>query len=133
MRGWKAFPKMTILLFVFCLIPFIGTAYAGPASFTISPMSGAPKGAVTFYGAGFQPGEMIEIIMVIDDVPTDLVDQAVALTPGIESPTVSPLHREGWVAVRAMVPRAQTNQVMDALWSVGARGILVTDIHACRL
>ena len=30
---------------------------------------------------------------------------AVALTPGLESPTVSPLHREGWVAVRAMVPR----------------------------
>ena len=72
-------------------------------------------------------------VMMDYDVPADLVDAAVALTPGIESPTVSPLHREGWVAVRAMVPRAQTNRVMDALWDVGARGILVTDIHACRL
>jgi len=72
-------------------------------------------------------------VMMDYDVPADLVDAAVALTPGIESPTVSPLHREGWVAVRAMVPRAQTNRVMDALWGVGARGILVTDIHACRL
>jgi ATP phosphoribosyltransferase len=72
-------------------------------------------------------------VMMDYDVSVDLVDEAVRLTPGIESPTVSPLHREGWVAVRAMVPRADTNRVMDDLWDLGARGILVTDIHACRL
>ena len=55
------------------------------------------------------------------------------LTPGIESPTVSPLHDQGWVAVRAMVPRRDTHRVMDELWELGARGILVTDIHACRI
>ena len=55
------------------------------------------------------------------------------LTPGIESPTVSPLHREGWVAVRAMVPRAGAQRIMDELYDLGARGILLTDIHACRL
>ena len=57
----------------------------------------------------------------------------VALTPGIESPTVSPLQREGWVAVRAMVPRAGPQRLMDELYDLGARGILLTDIHACRL
>ncbi|MGH8891790.1 MAG: ATP phosphoribosyltransferase [Actinomycetes bacterium] len=67
------------------------------------------------------------------DIRADLVEQAVRLTPGIESPTVSPLHEHGWVAVRAMVPKAETNQIMDELWEIGARGILVTDIHACRL
>ena len=67
------------------------------------------------------------------DVRSDLVDAAVRLTPGIESPTVSPLHEPGWVAVRAMVLRADTHRVMDELWELGARGILVTDIHACRL
>ncbi len=67
------------------------------------------------------------------DIRTDRVEQAVALTPGIESPTVSPLHREGWVAVRSMVPRDGAQRLMDALWEIGARGILVTDIHACRL
>ncbi len=67
------------------------------------------------------------------DIRADLVDRAVELTPGIESPTVSPLHRQGWVAVRAMVPRRDAQQVMDQLWDIGARGILVTDIHACRL
>ena len=44
-----------------------------------------------------------------------------------------PLHDRGWVAVRAMVPRATTNRVMDELYDLGARAILVTDIHACRL
>jgi ATP phosphoribosyltransferase len=67
------------------------------------------------------------------DIRAELVDEAVQLTPGIESPTVSPLHDRGWVAVRAMVPRSETNQIMDELWEIGARGILVTDIHACRL
>jgi ATP phosphoribosyltransferase len=67
------------------------------------------------------------------DVPKDLVDKACAITPGLESPTISPLQKQDWVAVRAMVLRKETNRVMDELWSVGARGILVTDIHACRL
>ncbi|HEX3932062.1 MAG TPA: ATP phosphoribosyltransferase [Nocardioides sp.] len=72
-------------------------------------------------------------VMMDYDIPDDRVGEAVALTPGIESPTVSPLHRGGWVAVRAMVPRAGAHRVMDELWTIGARGILVTDIHACRL
>jgi ATP phosphoribosyltransferase len=67
------------------------------------------------------------------DVPKDLVDKACTITPGLESPTISPLQKQDWVAVRAMVLRKETNQVMDQLWALGARGILVTDIHACRL
>lgn len=67
------------------------------------------------------------------DIRSELVERAVAMTPGIESPTVSPLHERGWVAVRAMVPRKDTNRIMDELWELGARGILVTDISACRL
>lgn len=72
-------------------------------------------------------------VMMDYDIAEQRVGDAVALTPGIESPTVSPLHKEGWVAVRAMVPRADAHRVMDELWTIGARGILVTDIHACRL
>ena len=67
------------------------------------------------------------------DIPKDLVEKACAITPGLESPTISPLQKQDWVAVRAMVLRKETNQVMDELWAIGARGILVTDIHACRL
>jgi ATP phosphoribosyltransferase len=67
------------------------------------------------------------------DIPTDAVDAAVEVTPGIESPTISPLRKEGWVAVRSMVPRASAQSVMDRLYDLGARGILVTDILACRV
>lgn len=72
-------------------------------------------------------------VMMDYDIPERAVEQAVALTPGIESPTVSPLHREGWVAVRSMVPRDGAQRLMDQLYEIGARGILLTDIHACRL
>ncbi len=67
------------------------------------------------------------------DIEKINIDAACAITPGLESPTISPLQKVDWVAVRAMVLRKDTNRVMDELWSVGARGILVTDIHACRL
>ena len=72
-------------------------------------------------------------VMMDYDVRVDLVEQACALTPGLESPTVSPLHDKEYVAVRAMVPRRRTNQLMDDLYDLGARAILVTDISACRL
>jgi ATP phosphoribosyltransferase len=72
-------------------------------------------------------------VMLAYDVRADLLDNATALTPGIESPTVSPLHREGWVAVQAMVQRADVHKVMDELYELGARAILVTDIANCRL
>ncbi len=74
-----------------------------------------------------------QYVLMDYDIATDLVPQAVAITPGIESPTVSPLHEQGWCAVRSMVPRRDTNAVMDTLYDLGARGILVTAIAACRL
>jgi ATP phosphoribosyltransferase len=74
-----------------------------------------------------------QYVLLDYDVPTDRIDAACAITPGLESPTISPLQKADWVAVRAMVLRKDTNRLMDELWALGARGILVTDIHACRL
>jgi ATP phosphoribosyltransferase len=74
-----------------------------------------------------------QYVLMDYDVRDELLDKAATLTPGIESPTVSPLQEPGWSAVRSMVPRKDTHRVMDELWELGARGILVTDIHACRL
>jgi len=67
------------------------------------------------------------------DIPTALVDRACGITPGFESPTVAALHDPQWSAIRAMVPKGEVHRVMDDLYHIGARGILVTDIHACRL
>jgi ATP phosphoribosyltransferase len=72
-------------------------------------------------------------VMMDYDIKVEQVEAACELTPGIESPTVSPLHREGWVAVRSMVPHDDAHRIMDELYDLGARGILVTNIHACRL
>ena len=74
-----------------------------------------------------------QYVLVDYDVANGDLERACALTPGIESPTISPLQKGEWSAVRAMVKRKEINRILDDLWSVGARGILVTDIHACRL
>lgn len=74
-----------------------------------------------------------QYVMMDYDVRRELVDQAAALTPGLESPTVSPLQDSGWVAVRSMIKKSDTNRIMDELYELGARAILVSTIHACRI
>lgn len=74
-----------------------------------------------------------QYVLMDFDIRTDLLDQAVAIAPGFESPTVSPLHDGDWVAVRVMIDRDKINTIMDRLYAIGARAILVTSIHACRI
>ena len=72
--------------------------------------------------------------MMLDyDCPRALLETAIAITPGLESPTVAPLAHEDWVAVRAMVPRKKVNQIMDELAEAGAKAVLASDIRSCRL
>ncbi|OMH33124.1 ATP phosphoribosyltransferase [Tersicoccus sp. Bi-70] len=72
-------------------------------------------------------------VMMDYDIRAELVDAASAITPGLESPTISPLRDGEWVAVRAMVLRSQTNRMMDELYELGARAILTSAIHAARI
>jgi ATP phosphoribosyltransferase len=74
-----------------------------------------------------------EYVIFDYDCPTSLVDQASAVTPGIESPTISPLRDADWVAVRALVKASEINAKMDELYAIGARAILVSAIHAARI
>lgn len=74
-----------------------------------------------------------EYVIFDYDCPAELVDQASAITPGIESPTISPLRDEDWVAVRALVRTSEINAKMDELYEIGARAILVSAIHAARI
>jgi ATP phosphoribosyltransferase len=74
-----------------------------------------------------------QYVLMDYDLPGNLLEQASAITPGLESPTVSPLRDPQWVAVRAMVPRHDANHVMDQLYALGARAILVSAIHAARI
>lgn len=72
-------------------------------------------------------------LMIDYNVCRDNLDAVLALTPGITGPTVSPLSRENWVAVRAMVPRATANQVMDQLAELGTEGTIATELRIARL
>ena len=74
-----------------------------------------------------------QYVMMDYDIPVSKVAAAVEVTPGFESPTISPLHDKQWAAVRVMVPRDKVNQLMDRLYEVGARGIIVTALQASRI
>jgi ATP phosphoribosyltransferase len=74
-----------------------------------------------------------QYVLMDYDIPQTLLDDACLLAPGIESPTVSSLHDPDWVAVRVMIPRLDANHVMDALYGIGARAILISSIHNARL
>lgn len=74
-----------------------------------------------------------EYVMVEYDVPEARLEQAVAVTPGIESPTVAPLSKTGWKAVKAMARKRDVNQILDDLSALGAKGIIITDIRTCRI
>lgn len=74
-----------------------------------------------------------QYVMLDYNCPRQLLDEAMTTTPGLESPTMSPLADERWVAVRAMVSRKQAPAVMDRLAALGAKAVLSSDIRACRL
>ena len=74
-----------------------------------------------------------QYVLMDYDVPVAQLDEVTAITPGFESPTVSPMHDPEWVAVRVMVRRTETNEIMDRLYAAGARAILVSAIHAARI
>lgn len=71
-------------------------------------------------------------VMLDYDCPRDILDKAMALTPGLESPTIAPMADDNWVAVRSLVPRKQHQNLMDELSELGAKAILASDIRSCR-
>ena len=73
-----------------------------------------------------------QYLMLDYDCPRSVLDDAAAVTPGLESPTIAPLADPEWVAVRALVPRRDVNAIMDELASIGAKAILASDIRFCR-
>ena len=74
-----------------------------------------------------------QYLMLDYDCPKSLLEQAIKITPGLESPTVAPLADEDWAAVRAMVSRKEANLIMDELAALGAKAVLASDIRSCRL
>ena len=74
-----------------------------------------------------------EYAMVEYDIPETVLEKACAITPGVESPTISPLSEKGWVAVKSMIKNKEINRIIDDLSAIGAKGIIVMDIRTCRI
>lgn len=75
----------------------------------------------------------LEYMMVEYDCPGMLLAQACSITPGIESPTITPLQNEGWYSVKAMIRKRQAHGIMDELSKLGCKGILLTGIESARI
>ena len=73
-----------------------------------------------------------QYLMLDYDCPRSILERALAITPGLESPTIAPLADPDWAAVRALVPRRDVNAIMDELAGIGAKAILASDIRFCR-
>ena len=84
--------------------------------------------AARVQGVGF--GQ--QYLMLDYDCPRAVLEQATAITPGLESPTIAPLADPEWVAVRALVPRREVNTIMDQIAAIGAKAILASDVRFCR-
>jgi ATP phosphoribosyltransferase len=115
-------------------LTMIGEPLLESEALLIAPLSVEPTPAMTTFIRRLNGVMVARTYVLVDyDIRAEHLEAACAITPGFESPTVSTLHDPDWRAVRAMVPVSDVHRVMDELYAMGARGILVTDIHACRL
>jgi|Transcript_9912 ATP phosphoribosyltransferase-like protein len=72
-------------------------------------------------------------VMLVYNVSNELVERAVAITPGKRSPTITALDDGNSKAVSSLVLAKEVNQKMDALHDIGATDILVLDISNSRM
>jgi ATP phosphoribosyltransferase len=72
-------------------------------------------------------------MMVEYDAPSEVLKAACVITPGLESPTITSLQKEGWFSVKAMIKRRESQKLMDELSKLGCKGILLTSIDSARI
>ena len=72
-------------------------------------------------------------LMIDYNISRDNLADAMSVTPGLKGPTVSPLALDNWVAVRAMVPKAVANNVMDEIAEMGGQAVLATELQIARI
>ncbi len=71
--------------------------------------------------------------MVEYDCPATILDAACAITPGIESPTIMPLQKQGWFSVKSMIQKREAHKIMDDLSRLGCKGILLSSVESARI
>jgi ATP phosphoribosyltransferase len=66
---------------------------------------------------------------VLMNLPQSQLDAAVALMPGMRSPTVLPLAAEGWCSLHVVIPEQELWEKIEQLKALGAEGILVLTLE----
>lgn len=78
----------------------------------------------------------IEAVQVAEDkkyvlmnVPTENIEKIIEVLPGMKSPTIMPLAKEGWNSLHAVIDEKGFWEVIGKLKALGAEGILVIPIE----
>jgi ATP phosphoribosyltransferase len=78
----------------------------------------------------------IEAVQVAEDkkyvlmnVPTENIDKIIEVLPGMKSPTIMPLAKEGWNSLHAVIDEKRFWDIIGKLKALGAEGILVIPIE----
>lgn len=66
---------------------------------------------------------------VLMNVPSNKIDEISQVLPGIKSPTIMPLAKEGWSSLHVVIDERSFWDVISKLKSLGAEGILVLPIE----
>ncbi|MEM7550757.1 MAG: ATP phosphoribosyltransferase [Bacteroidota bacterium] len=66
---------------------------------------------------------------ILLNIPNEKIDKVADIIPGMKSPTVVPLEREGWSSIHSVVKEDDFWSVIESLKSEGAEGILVVPIE----
>ena len=66
---------------------------------------------------------------VLLNAPNDKLDKIVNILPGMNSPTILPLAKEGWSSLHSVINKNDFWDVIDELKANGAEGILVCPIE----
>lgn len=66
---------------------------------------------------------------VLMNVPSENIDKIIEVLPGMKSPTIMPLAKEGWNSLHAVIDEKAFWEVIGKLKALGAEGILVIPIE----
>ena len=66
---------------------------------------------------------------ILMNCPNDAIEKITSIIPGMKSPTIIPLSKEGWSSLHSVVDENDFWEKIDQLKSFGAQGILVIPIE----
>lgn len=66
---------------------------------------------------------------VLMNVPTERLEEIIAVLPGMKSPTIMPLATPGWNSVHTVIDEKSFWQIISQLKELGAEGILVIPVE----